>query len=154
MSYIYFFWGVKRFFQDKIKWHSTRFHEYFSEQFCAIFSEQFCATFWSNSVQLFGSNSVQFLWAILCNSKQIGAIWAIRCNWTIWCNWAFKCKRAIRCNRITNTNISNIETQYVKQIPNPLSSRLLSDMINNNFLTDYYRKLHPTTKTYSHIPYN
>ena len=53
-----------------------------------------------------------------------------------------------------NTNISNIETQNVKQIPNPQNSRLLSDMINENFLTDYYRKLHPTTKTYSHIPYN
>ena len=57
-------------------------------------------------------------------------------------------------HRITNTNISNIETQNVKQIPNPQNSRLLSDMINENFLTDYYRKLHPTTKTYSHIPYN
>ena len=24
----------------------------------------------------------------------------------------------------------------------------------NRLLTDYYRKQHPTTKTYSHIPYN
>ena len=33
-------------------------------------------------------------------------------------------------HRITNTNISNIETQNVKQIPNPQNSRLFCDMIN------------------------
>ena len=41
-------------------------------------------------------------------------------------------------HRITNTNISNIETQNVEQIPNPQNNRLLSDMINEHFLTDFY----------------
>ena len=49
---------------------------------------------------------------------------------------------------------NNQEVLYMRGIPNPVHSRKINQLINNEYCVDPFRSIYPTNKEYSYLPFN